>query len=951
MHRIFVLLLILLCVPEVRAQSSVGSVYGQVADAQGLAVPGATVTVKSTDLATVRVTRSDPSGAFAVTGLVPGAYSVEAEKRPLKLRRPVRLTVGLGSSTEVTIRLDVAEMKQKTTVTARVGTSEGNTTTPPINESEASVSTFFAGTVVTYLPNRDRDVTQFNPLSPDAHDTDGGTSDAGQRVSATLTQVDDVRFNSPLSGAEHTEENQSFFLPQTVVREFQLVTSGVSVEVGGTSAGLVNVATKEGSNRLHGEAFYTVRPATLTSSDAFGDQPSNTMNNFGLSEGGAIKKNRLFFYAGLEQNILEAPRFAQFAPQAVGVSVPAVLSALQGQIVSRQTPLALSGRLDEVLNDANTLNVELAGSRARATKIEDLDGDASARELDVTSAAANESDQSLFGKIGLTTVLSPRTVNRALVAWTSDHRGVIPMSTQPEFFINGFGVTGGSALGAHLFTARDAQMSDDVSMSRGRSLLNFGGGFEAQPSYEQREENLNGRFDYDSLADYLNAAPRRFQQTFVTGDTRYSGTVALLGFYANEKLELRHRLALTAGLRWAGQWNPQPVHSNPAITQTQRVPSDFRQWQPRAGIAWSATKRTVLHVSSGLYDAPTPAALYHRVFADNGMETVTADSYFDPALLVLTNARTNAPVSLPAVPNGLTTREAFVEGIDPRFRNPRSLQSAVSVDETVSSKLTMRGEYLHASTWRLDLPLDENLFAPTLNAQGVPVFPATRPIAGVGQLMVHESNAHASYDGFSVSAISQISRRTQVTVNYTISQTRDDSSYEGPYDISSTLDPFAPQAEAAYSNLDVRHVLNLAGIFNLPLGLKLNPLVVGRSGAPYTGLIGFDTQNDANDFNDRAVVNGLETPRNLYREPAFADGDVRIVKDFTLKGEGHHLDLFMDVFNVTNASNRNFGPQQISFFGDSASAVYSAGQALFAPGTTQMGGPREFQFTARLVGF
>ncbi len=951
MRRIIVLLLMLLCVPVVRAQSSTGSVYGRVADAQGLSIPGATVTVSSTDLATARVTRSDRSGAFHMTGLVPGAYTVDAEKRPLKLRRPVRLTVGLGSSTEVTIRLDVVEVKQKTTVTARVGTSEGNTTTPPINESEAIVSTFFAGTVVTYLPNRDRDVTQFNPLSPDAHDTDAGTSEGGQRVSAALTQVDDVDFNSPLFGSVHGEEDQSFFLPQTVVREFQLVTSGVSAEVGGTNAGLVNVATKEGSNRLHGEAFYTARPATLTSNDAFGNQPGNTMNNFGLSEGGALKKNRLFFYTGLEQNILEAPRFAQFAPQAVGVRVPAALSALQGQIVSRQTPLALSGRLDEVLNDKNTLNVELAGSRARSTKIEDLDGGASARVLDVVSTAANESGQSLFGKIGLTTVLSPRTLNRALVAWTSDHRGITPMSTQPESFINGFGILGGSALGAHRFTARDTQVSDDVSLSRGRSLLNFGGGLEAQPSYEQREENLNGRFDYDSLTDYLNVAPRRFQQTFVTGDTRYSGTVALLGFYANEKLELWHDLALTAGLRWAGQWNPQPMHPNPAITQTKRVPNDFAQWQPRVGIAWGVTKKATLRLSSGLYDAPTPAALYHRLFADNGMETVTADSYFDPVLLILTNARTDAPASLPAVPNGLTTREAFVEGIDPAFRNPRSLQSAVSMDETVSSKLTIRGEYLHAATWRLDRTLDENLFAPVLNAQGVPVFPETRAIAGVGRLMVHGSKGHASYDGLSISAISQISRRTQVTMNYTLSQTRDDSSYEGPYDISSTLDPFAPQAEAAYSNLDVRHVLNIAGIFNLPLGFKLNPLIVARSGAPYTGLIGFDTQNDANDFNDRAVVNGMETPRNLYREPAFADGDVRVVKDFTLKGEGHHLDLFMDVFNVTNASNRNFGPQQISLFGNPATPVSSAGQAMFAPGTTQVGGPREFQFTARLVGF
>jgi len=128
-------------------------------------------------------------------------------------------------------------------------------------------------------------------------------------------------------------------------------------------------------------------------------------------------------------------------------------------------------------------------------------------------------------------------------------------------------------------------------------------------------------------------------------------------------------------------------------------------------------------------------------------------------------------------------------------------------------------------------------------------------------------------------------------------------------------------------------------------------MYVAHSGAPYAALIGFDNQNDANDFNDRAIVNGVETPRNLYREPVFSNTDVRLVKDFTLKGQGHHLDLFMDVFNVLGASNRNFGADQISLYGTPAAPLYTAGQALFAPSGTRVGGPREFQFTARLVGF
>ncbi len=75
------------------------------------------------------------------------------------------------------------------------------------------------------------------------------------------------------------------------------------------------------------------------------------------------------------------------------------------------------------------------------------------------------------------------------------------------------------------------------------------------------------------------------------------------------------------------------------------------------------------------------------------------------------------------------------------------------------------------------------------------------------------------------------------------------------------------------------------------------------------------------------------------------------MKDITLRGEGHHLDLFLDVFNVTGAANRNFGPEAVSMFGTPRAPVFSAGQPLFAPATTRYGSARQVQFTARIVAF
>jgi len=87
------------------------------------------------------------------------------------------------------------------------------------------------------------------------------------------------------------------------------------------------------------------------------------------------------------------------------------------------------------------------------------------------------------------------------------------------------------------------------------------------------------------------------------------------------------------------------------------------------------------------------------------------------------------------------------------------------------------------------------------------------------------------------------------------------------------------------------------------------------------------------------------------RQPAFSSLDLRLVKDFTLKGEGHHLDLFMDIFNLAGARNLRFDSDGLSYFGNATTPVYSAGMPLFAPAFRAWAVLAPFQFTARLVGF
>jgi len=922
-------------------------ISGTVTDQVGAAIPGAHVTVKSADFSSTRALVTSDTGAFTAAMLNPGVYTVEVKAPGFMLKKPARVTLGVGSSVQISIRLGIAGKSENVSVSAHGPTVEGNTLAPAVNKETPQVSNTVAGLTVTYLPNRDRDFTQFGQLAAGVQPAPNSTGLIvdGQRPDAFSAAVDGADFDDPLNGGERGAKDGSLFFPQTVVREFQVIHAGATSQVGGTNAGFVNIVTKEGSNKYHGEAFYIGRPA-WTADDPFGHSLDNAQNEFGGSIGGPIKKDRAFFYVGAEQDFVNIPYWTQFEPQAPGTIVPPSLTGLQRQIVGTSDPTSVFARTDFMLNKTNSLNLQFNFNRVNANNI-DLSG--SSRSIAPIDNSAALTGDSYWVRGNLTTVLGSNKVNQFLAQWAQDQRTLLPNSTSPEFVINGFGVLGGNSIANESYTSNINRYSDDFSVTHGGLILHFGATFAYNPASPAHEANLNGVFDFNSLADYLDGNVRRYQQTFITGNGVYNAAVKNLGFYLDSRFPLNKQLTVTAGLRWDGQWNPQPSNPNTSIAQTTAIPNDLSMWQPRLGLAWNPKSNTVVRLSAGLYDAPSPANLFQRVFTDNAVNTVVADSYFDPQILPLvTSGGVYTPLASPA---GLTLPAAFVVGMSPSFRNPRSFQVAGSVEQQFTPKISVTAGYVHNSTWDLQQLLNQNLFPPTYDSSGMPFFPAQRPDPAVGQLLVNTSSAHSSYDGMLLTANFQLPHRSQLSANYTLARARDDNSNLGPFTLVSALNPFNLAAEAAYSNFDVRNSFNLSAITNLPLGFKINPILIARSGLPYTPIIGFDTQNDADDWNDRAVLGGLVASRNSLRQPLFFDWDIRFVKDITLHGEGHHLDLFLDLFNITNAANRNFGPEAISVFGSAGAPIYSAGQALYAPNTNQIGSPRQIQFTARITAF
>jgi Carboxypeptidase regulatory-like domain/TonB dependent receptor len=980
------LLLGMFFVSVTRAQSENGSasLEGTVRDQNGAVVQSATVTVKNTDTNLTRTVTSDSNGAFSVSVLPVGNYDVSVNSNGFaEFSLKTILRVGETTPVEIILLVRGANMGDVTI--------DGNAES--VDTETQSTGSIISQRLVEDLPARGRNFTEFVSLTPAVvQESDrNGLVVAGQRSINSNIAVDGADFNDALQGNQRGGNESVFFFPQTAVREFQVVRSGANAEVGRTNAGFVNVVTKSGTNNFRGEAFYFNRNKKLTSPDAFGQKLNNAQNQFGGSIGGPIVKDRAFFFLALEQNYLRVPFVVQF--QTVpGVALTPAIAALQGEQRGTNNPTAIFGRTDFVLNQANTLNVQYTYTRFRG---ENFNFDTARQDTSVEGNYTRQNSSNGL-KGSLVTVFNPKIINEIRAQVATDNRFEAPNTTNGQAVVAGFGTLGGDRARPRLFDTTRYQVTDNVSYDTGKNNFRFGVDVNVNKVRQQRESNTQPRFDFESRAvsgvtiataldNFIALRPRRFRQTFPVSnnpaDLIYRGTVKEFALFAQDKFKLSQQLTLNAGLRWEGQYNPQPKTPNPAFPQTALIPNDLKQFQPRLGLAYDVNGKsdTVIRFSAGIFTARTPANLFQRVTTDNGLTTQEIEIAETTAcrnsiVVNLAGCRLRGPDAIVTYPNRLSAiPTAFIVkprvfGFDPNFKNPRSFQVSATLEQKIGKDYVATVGYIHNSTYNLQRRLDRNLFAPVLQASGFPIFSATRPNATISQLEINESSAHSNYDGLTVSFRRRFAQRFQFEANYTFAKSEDDDSNERNFSRETTLNPFNLQAEKGPSKQDVRHNLNVSGLVDVGYGFTLSAIVITRSGFPYTALIedGTDTNNDLNDANERAIVGGVVSQRFGFRQPKFFNLDLRLLKSFKFS-ETKRLTFSAEAFNVTRNTNKGFGADSLANFctGNSALADTTnplniscptgffpnirAQEATSAPSTARFGGARQLQLGVRFT--
>jgi Carboxypeptidase regulatory-like domain len=302
-----------LCTTAVESQTTIstGSIQGTITDPSGAVVSNAKISITNKATAQAISTSSTSSGTYTSGALVPGDYTVRVEASGFKsLTATVSVQVGVTSSGN--FKLEVGQTGQVVEVQAN---------TLQVDTEQATVQGVLSTEQIENLPINGRNFLDLAQLEPGVQIQDGGNFDPTKKGFSSISfggrfgrtariEVDGVDTSDETVGTTTQD------IPQGAIQEFQLGQSMLDLSTELTSSGSVNVVTKSGTNSYHGQGYYAFRDQSL---DANLPGASNTpfqRNQFGGNFGGAIIKNRLFFFVDAErtkqdfsQPVLAGPPF------------------------------------------------------------------------------------------------------------------------------------------------------------------------------------------------------------------------------------------------------------------------------------------------------------------------------------------------------------------------------------------------------------------------------------------------------------------------------------------------------------------------------------------------------------------------------------------------------------------------------------------------------------------
>jgi hypothetical protein len=933
------------------------TIRGTVVDVTRAPISGARIEVHNDLTGETRVVDSSAAGRFSLAGLpVTGEYSVSAKQSGFAEASEHHVTLAAGSSAQLHLTLRVAGDVSTVNV-------EGVATDVRVDQPQLGI--LVTGHQAANLPLPARRIA-YLPLLDSANEP--------------AINQGDIFMNEPLFTTNGAGRRQALFvadganaidmwgrqtifsnIPLMALDQMTVLTNSFSAEYGASTGSVVNIVTRSGGDRLHGQLLELWRPADTQASLAGFTSSNATSGNevtsdvFGQTaaslSGGLGAARALHFFAAGEYN-----REAKASP------ITSPLSPINSYVGHYRGWLGLV-RLDRQLSAKNNIFL-----RANIDSFTDTNPNGIVGGASLATVARIFHRRTYTGELGETAVLGAGLVNNARLQFqlASPITEFDPVIYSTQFVVpvsSGGTFTSGTSQSALLMN-RQYEFSDTVAATFGRHQVIAGASVIAAHNGGNSKEFggpiFLGKFTYNTCTQaasvcestaYLDniANVANYQQSY--GNANYLVDDQLWAIFAQDDFHIFPRLTLNGGVRY----------------ERQTLTDAKLNFAPRVGFVFDTRGNgsTVIRGGFGIYYSqivdnsfasyalgePTGVFTYTAAPGQVGFPTSIADAPL-PSFPAGAIAPIRSLYVRPGQPAYLSQwfPTSELNGYPAALLNPYSEQYTASLEQRLAKNWVMSVDYIGTHTLRIIRPLDVDSPAPfvrTVTGTGTVALTSNYlPVPGSGNIRTAQqancsrpywTSWYAQHNLTCDASSKQGTAQSVATPPYSVIQTDVNDGYLhynaldlnirhtfsrgfstlASYTWAHTLDNVDPDTTSQNPNdpnftghteygpaiYDQRHRLVLSGEYMAPFKIQIGGITTLASGLPYNIVTGTTNSGDTGATTDRPVVNGAVIGRDAGRGKPIYSLDPNISRAFGLFHEAVQLQLRAEAFNVLNHSN------------------------------------------------
>ena len=626
-----------------------------ITDPSGSVVEGANVSVSNADLGIARSQVTDHAGLAVLTSLTAGDYRLIVNREGFSAWDR-QLTLTVGETASVPVRLSVASVQQSVTVSTTLGDG--------IDPDKTESSQVIPPSQIADLPIAGRDFIDFVLLTPTANVGRSTATGAQSPFQETVLQLsfgglrethsssfglDGADYSVSLSGVQHVSPSLDW------VEEFRVVDGPYTADNGRNLGSVVNTITKSGTNNLHGSVYEYFRNDALDADNALSAPGLHTLraNQFGAEVGGPIRRSKTFYFTGYEgQRRAESPIYSSFilgcidTPNCMGPGTPSINQVKQQfGLQPEQLNSALEtddydkaiGKLTHNFSDRSILNVSYLFTNDRKG---DIPTAAPGQGLPSTYRDNPVRDQTVYGNF--LHIFGPRWTSESVLSYGDRVFHMTPKGAgyEPTLDVSDTLVSGGFTGSVSYYSEPHFEFQQNLTWVHGAHSVKVGGGFEpiwiaadttffspggaifTPQSFFGAGEFAGPPFGPGTPVQFLFLEPSSYfgqqipARPLPFAGSLYAGSAApdfvnatklhfwhrLVNLYAQDEWKATRNLTLTAGLRY--DFDLFPTAADVRVTGPMN-PTNFTNVQPRVGLAYSIHGgKQVVRAGFGLFTGP-----------------------------------------------------------------------------------------------------------------------------------------------------------------------------------------------------------------------------------------------------------------------------------------------------------------------------------------------------------